>query len=589
MKSTIENDDSEEFKLQIINTSNPYWICPNGLIIIERDNKNYQIASEFIKKISKVKCLLEHMEEYIITEYTIYSAISSGIKPEIIIYQLKKYSKNNIPERIEQLIEKTIKSRIITVICNYEGRRICEGDKKIIEEIKECITINKNEYELKSNIIVFKKKCQEKGILINEKIEIGEKTIPIALKDDTVLRKYQISGISSVFRKGFAQSGIIILPCGAGKTLMTIGIICTFQQPTIIICTTTISIEQWRDEIRKWSTIPLNKIKCFSSIIKETIEESYIVITTYQMIQSKEIEEIRKKKYGMMILDEVHSSVAKEFRKIYYLIEARCRIGITATPIREDCKIKDLDYLIGPILYQESWKELIKEKYIANVQCIDIKCPMTIPFYEEYINNSNYRHKIILSALNPNKIEVTKFLIKQHLKRNEQIILFCDSIIVLKEIGYQINCPIFFGESPNKERLDILNKFKLKDINCIGMSSVGDTSLDIPDASVIIQISTNNGSRKQQLQRLGRISRIKKNERIGYFYTLTSIDTHEEYFIHKKQIYMQNLGFGFECINSTIITHMNTNEQLNLIKYILNESDKRYFNSKSKKESIIDF
>ena len=295
------------------------------------------------------------------------------------------------------------------------------------------------------------------------------------------------------------------------------------------------------------------------------------------MMQSKDVEDMTNRLYGMMILDEVHASVAKEFSLVYSSIKSRCRIGLTATLVREDSKIGELDYLTGPLLYQQSWIKLMKDQYISTIKCFDIKCNMTPLFFNEYISTDNYRHKVILSSVNPTKLSVVQFLVDYHTKRKQQMIIFCDSIVVLKELSTLLNCPLYCGEIQNNLREIVLKQFKNGELMCVLMSSIGDTSLDIPDCTVIIQMSTHHGSRRQQLQRLGRITRITDTKKCGYFYTLTSSDTHEEYFVQKRQNYMQNMGFGFTIVNDMKTNPMPEDEQERLMKRCLGDADKRYF------------
>ena len=283
-----------------------------------------------------------------------------------------------------------------------------------------------------------------------------------------------------------------------------------------------------------------------------------------------------------MILDEVHTSAADGFREVFHRINARCRIGLTATLVREDNKIQDLDYLIGPLLSQQSWKKLEDNKFLAHINCFEIKCPMTKTFYKKYLECTNYQLRVLMSALNPNKIDILKLLIKEHTNRNQKIIIFCDSIIALKEYGSILNCDTFHGELQNKRKNEVLMKFIHGNSKVIAMSCIGDNSLDIPDAQVVIQITSQHGSRRQQTQRLGRISRPKQNDNEAYFYSLTSADTTEEYFCNKRQSYLENMGYGFKVINPGFNCKMSEEEQLKLIQRLTNKYNERNMKKHSK-------
>ncbi|KAL7722616.1 DNA 3'-5' helicase [Entamoeba marina] len=598
MEDGFDSSEESSFEENILDTivnititdpNKPLWICPNGRIIIECDSPLYKEMSAFLGKIAKAVSQMTYIEEYIVSEYSVYSAIAIGLTPEQIITTLTKYSKNVIPKEIINIFEKSTNNHLVKVKCALDGKRTCKCNKEILEFIEKDVKKEGPDLVLITNIINFKQKCKKQNILVIEEVEMGKGkgAIDIKLRDEGIIRDYQQSAISSVFGSGHARCGMIVLPCGSGKTLTAIACICTMKERAIIVCTSVESVEQWRNEIRKWSTIPLTRICCFTSVSKESVTGSWVVITTYQMLSSKDINGIDKELFGLMILDEVHTSAADGFRSVYPLVQARCRVGLTGSLVREDNKIVDLDYLTGPLLFQQSWQKLMTDGYLAEIKCFEIKCPMTKLFYEAYITTKYHRHRNLLIALNPFKIAVTKFLVEYHKKRREKVIVFCDTIIALREYSKRLECKMFSGETPNKDRFEILRDFRLGDIQCVAMSCVGDNSLDIPDASVIIQVSTHHGSRRQQTQRLGRISRVKQEKNKGFFYSLTSVDTSEEKFASKRQMYLQNIGFGFEIIPGLDVTVMREGDQQRLIERTISDSDTRFFNkhNKEKKES----
>ena len=273
----------------------------------------------------------------------------------------------------------------------------------------------------------------------------------------------------------------------------------------------------------------------FTSDAKDKPFGCSILITTFNMIthtqkRSWDAEQcmkwIQEQEWGIMVLDEVHTIPAKMFRRVLTQVQSHTKLGLTATLVREDDKIADLNFLIGPKLYEANWLELQKEGFIARVQCAEVWCPMTPEFYREYLTIKSMK-KMLLCVMNPNKFRAAQFLIKYHEKRGDKTIVFSDNVYALKHYAQALHKPYIYGPTSQSERIQILQNFKYNTkVNTIFVSKVADTSFDLPEANVLIQISSHGGSRRQEAQRLGRILRAKKGaiaeEFNAFFYTLVS-------------------------------------------------------------------
>lgn len=245
-------------------------------------------------------------------------------------------------------------------------------------------------------------------------------------------------------------------------------------------------------------------------------------------------------------------------------VNAHCKLGLTATLVREDNKIKDLSFLVGPKLYEANWIDLTAEGYLARVQCVEVWCPMTKEFYAEYIRRSLTTHSSrlcrLLYTLNPRKFRACEYLVNYHSKRGDKIIIFSDDVPALilycEALKKVKEIPYLYGGTPEESRRQILTAFKTStEVSCIGLSKVGDTALDIPDANVIIQVSSHFGARRQEAQRLGRILRPKPNATgafNAFFYTLVSTDTKEMYFSTKRQQYLIDQGYTFKVVQDLV-------------------------------------
>ncbi|KAF7385138.1 hypothetical protein HZH66_012224 [Vespula vulgaris] len=417
--------------------------------------------------------------------------------------------------------------------------------------------------------------------------------INIDLKPSAVLRPYQEKSLRKMFGNGRARSGVIVLPCGAGKSLVGVTACCTVRKRALVLCNSGVSVEQWKQQFKMWSTADDSMICRFTSEAKDKPMGCGILITTYSMIthtqkRSWEAEQtmrwLQEQEWGIMVLDEVHTIPAKMFRRVLTIVQSHCKLGLTATLLREDDKIADLNFLIGPKLYEANWLELQKRGFIARVQCAEVWCPMTPEFYREYLGCKTNR-KLLLYVMNPNKFRSCQYLIRYHERRGDKTIVFSDNVFALKHYAIKMNKPYIYGPTSQNERIQILQNFKFNTkVNTIFVSKVADTSFDLPEANVLIQISSHGGSRRQEAQRLGRILRAKKGaiaeEYNAFFYTLVSQDTMEMNYSRKRQRFLVNQGYAYKVITKLAgmddepdLMYSVREEQGQLLQQVLTASD----------------
>ncbi|KAM6532348.1 DNA repair helicase RAD25 [Fusarium solani] len=414
------------------------------------------------------------------------------------------------------------------------------------------------------------------------------------LRPNTQIRPYQEKSLSKMFGKGRAKSGIIVLPCGAGKTLVGITAACTIKKSVIVLCTSSVSAVQWRNEFLKWSNINPASITTFTAESKTIFKgRAGIIVTTYSMVtnsheRSRESKEVMNflagREWGLMLLDEVHVVPANIFRQVISSIKSHSKLGLTATLLREDDKISHLNFLIGPKLYEANWMELSQQGHIAKVQCAEVWCSMPVEFYETYLKVS-IRMKRTLGAVNPFNFQACQYLINYHESRGDKIIVFSDDLYSLKLYAIKLGKAFIHGETSHEERMTILENFQRNPlINTLFLSKIGDTSLDLPEATCLIQISPHFGSRRQEAQRLGRILRAKRRNDEGFnafFYTLVSKDTQEMFYSSKRQAFLVDQGYAFKVITQLAGVHnmpdlafANASERQELLKHTLIDNEK---------------
>ncbi|KAJ2888015.1 DNA repair helicase RAD25 [Coemansia asiatica] len=413
-----------------------------------------------------------------------------------------------------------------------------------------------------------KKRCNLIDYPMLEEYDFRNDTInpnlDIDLKPATTIRPYQEKSLSKMFGNGRARSGIIVLPCGAGKTLVGITAACTIKKSILCLCTSTVSVMQWKQQFMQWSTIKEEQIALFTREEKERFKgEAGLVISTFTMVANegkrsyateKMMKFITEREWGMLLLDEVHVVPANMFRKVVSNIAAHSKLGLTATLVREDEKIDDLNFLIGPKLYEANWMDLANKGHIAKVKCAEVWCNMTPEFYRAYLEEP-LRRKPLFYIMNPNKFRTCQYLIKFHEGRGDKIIVFIDNVAALERYATTLQKPFIHGGTSQKERMRILDQFQRNPaVSTIFLSKVGDTSIDLPEATCLIQVSSHYGSRRQEAQRLGRILRAKRRNDEGFnafFYSLVSKNTKEMYYSTKRQQFLIDQGYSYK-----VITHL---------------------------------
>lgn len=647
--------DFTKLELKPDHANRPLWACADGRIFLETFSPLYKQAYDFLIAIAEPVCRPESMHEYNLTPHSLYAAVSVGLETETIISVLNKLSKTKLPkemidfihastanygkvklvlkknrylvespfpEVLKRLLQDDVISRARIVSENPRGSdgftiskaagEIATGHDGLLNEAELAAAAEEKEthsFEIDpSQVENVKQRCLPNALnypMLEEYDFRNDNVNPdlnMELKPHAQPRPYQEKSLSKMFGNGRARSGIIVLPCGAGKSLVGVSAACRIKKSCLCLATNAVSVDQWAFQFKLWSTIQDDHICRFTSDSKERFRgNAGVVVTTYNMVafggkrseeSEKIIEEIRNREWGLLLMDEVHVVPAHMFRKVISLTKSHCKLGLTATLVREDERITDLNFLIGPKLYEANWLDLVKGGFIANVQCAEVWCPMTKEFFSEYLKKENSKKKQALYVMNPNKFRACEFLIRFHeQQRGDKIIVFADNLFALTEYAMKLRKPMIYGATSHVERTKILQAFKCsRDVNTIFLSKVGDNSIDIPEANVIIQISSHAGSRRQEAQRLGRILRAKgkledrmaggKEEYNAFFYSLVSTDTQEMFYSTKRQQFLIDQGYSFKVITSlpppdsgADLSYHRLDEQLALLSKVLSAGD----------------
>jgi DNA excision repair protein ERCC-3 len=632
--------DAENFLINIaepqsrVNLIHEYTLTPHSLFAAVSVGLSTEDIIRDLESYSKTQ-LPETIIDYI------RRSTSSFGKVRLVLKHNKYWIESNDPQVLQKLLKDTVISKLRVSVASSDaevttaaapkmgglviaGTKLAAGAKQaIINETTESTEVPQNPDQMQSVLLEdedddqpdqvhsfevpgearqeISKRCKDLDLPLTEEYDFRDDftnaNLEIDLKPAAQIRPYQEQALHKMFGNGRARSGIIVLPCGAGKTLVGITAACTVKKGIIVLCTSTMSAVQWMHEFRKWSNCPADAIATFTSDNKSSFRTNTgIVISTYTMMSGsvknrahdtkRVMDFIENREWGLMILDEVHVAPAEMFKKVTYRIKAHSKLGLTATLLREDDKITDLNFLIGPKLYEANWQELSEQGHIAKVQCAEVWCPMTTEFYSEYLKATDTQARNLLSSMNPRKFQAAQFLINYHESRGDKIIVFSDNLFSLETYAKTLNKPYIYGETPNAERLRILENFQYNDlINTIFLSKIGDTSLDLPEATCLIQISSHYGSRRQEAQRLGRILRAKRRNDEGFnafFYSLVSKDTQEMFYSAKRQAFLVDQGYAFKVItqlqgmsNLSTLAFNTPQERRELLSNTLLEAEKK--------------
>ncbi|MHC5012054.1 MAG: DNA repair helicase XPB, partial [Planctomycetota bacterium] len=363
------------------------------------------------------------------------------------------------------------------------------------------------------------------------------------------LRDYQHEAVDVFHRNGTALGGcgVIVLPCGAGKTVVGLGAMSRIGRKTLILTTNHTAVAQWRQEILSKTELTAEDVGEYTGLAKEVRP---VTITTYQILTWRRrktdpfihFELFSRNDWGLVIYDEVHLLPAPVFR-VTADIQATRRLGLTATLVREDGHEDDVFTLIGPKRYDLPWKLLERKGWIAEAVCREVRVPMDKDLRKRYAL-AGTRARFRLASENPAKLELLDALLARH--PHDKVIVIGQYIDQLEKVAPHIDAPLITGKTPKPDRLDLYGRFRDEDLNVLVVSKVGNFAVDLPEASVIIQISGTFGSRQEEAQRLGRVLRPKTDGRSATFYTLVSDESVEQEFAQHRQLFLTEQGYAYE-------------------------------------------
>jgi len=553
------------------NPQNPVIVQGDRSILLETDNPRYEEARDALALFAELVKSPEHIHTYRITPLSLWNAASAGMTADEIINALLEFAKYEVPQNITQDVKDYVQRYgRLKLIKQESGDNLClfSLDEALMVEIFNHKGVEPFiEAKIDKNNILIKKGMR--GRLKQVLIKIGFPVEDLAgyvegeplninllelsrSKTPFSLRIYQRDAVDIFYAGGSSRggSGVLVLPCGAGKTIIGIGVLTRLKQHTLILCTNITALRQWRDEILDKTDLPPSQVGEYSGEFKNI---KPVTITTYQILtyRRKKDEDFvhmnlfNLQSWGLIIYDEVHLLPAPVFRAVAE-IQGKRRLGLTATLVREDEKEDDVFSLIGPKKFDVPWKVLERQGWIAKALCTEIRIPLPEAERLRYAV-ADTKSKFRIASENPAKIEAVNLLIEKH--KDDNILIIGQYLDQLDILAKRFNAPIITGKTPNKDRERIYGDFKSGKLKRLIVSKVANFAIDLPDANVAVQVSGTFGSRQEEAQRLGRVLRPKAEGNFAFFYSLVTKGSKDQEFAENRQLFLTEQGYRYRIIS----------------------------------------
>ncbi|NUP33895.1 MAG: DEAD/DEAH box helicase [Streptomycetaceae bacterium] len=540
-------------------TSGPLIVQSDKTLLLEIDHEAAAECRRAIAPFAELERAPEHVHTYRLTPLGLWNARAAGHDAEQVVDVLLRYSRYPVPHALLVDVADTMGryGRLTLAKHPAHGLVLTTTDRAVLEEVlrsKKMAPLVGNRVDPDTVAVHPSERGQIKQVLLKlgwpaEDLAgyVDGEAHPIELAEDGWhLRPYQQEAVEGFWHGG---SGVVVLPCGAGKTLVGAAAMATAKATTLILVTNTVSARQWKAELVKRTSLTEDEIGEYSGTRKEIRP---VTIATYQVVTTRRkgvyphLELFDSRDWGLIVYDEVHLLPAPIFRFTADL-QARRRLGLTATLVREDGREGDVFSLIGPKRYDAPWKEIENQGYIAPADCVEVRVTLTDAERLAYAT-AEPEERYRFCATTATKTRVTRELVESH--AGEQTLVIGQYIDQLDELGETLNAPVIKGETRNTERERLFEAFRQGEISVLVVSKVANFSIDLPEAAVAIQVSGSFGSRQEEAQRLGRVLRPKADGRAARFYSVVARDTIDQEFAAHRQRFLAEQGYAYRIVDA---------------------------------------
>lgn len=539
----------------------PLIVQSDKTVLLEIDHPLAEEARAALAPFAELERAPEHVHTYRITPLALWNARASGYDAEQAVDVLDRYARFPAPQPLLVDVAETMSryGRITLLKHPAHGLILESQEPAILAEISrhkkikpmlgaqidaETIAVHPSERgRLKQELLKVGWPAEDRAGYVDGEahpIELDFKSNPWELRD------YQRLAADSFWEGG---SGVVVLPCGAGKTMVGAAAMAKAQATTLILVTNTVAGRQWRDELIKRTSLTADEIGEYSGEKKEIRP---VTIATYQVVTRKTKGEYRalelfdSRDWGLIIYDEVHLLPAPVFRMTSDL-QSRRRLGLTATLVREDGAEGDVFSLIGPKRYDAPWRDIEAQGFIAAADCVEVRVTMTEAERMVYAT-AETRDRYRLAATAHTKMAVVKKILQLH--EGQPTLIIGAYIDQLEELGAELGAPVVEGKTSNRQREKLFAQFRSGEISTLVVSKVANFSIDLPEAQVAIQVSGSFGSRQEEAQRLGRLLRPKADGSAAHFYTVVSRDTLDTDYAAHRQRFLAEQGYAYRIMDA---------------------------------------
>ncbi|WP_055588781.1 DNA repair helicase XPB [Peterkaempfera griseoplana] len=542
----------------------PLIVQSDKTLLLEVEHPRADDCRRAIAPFAELERAPEHVHTYRVTPLGLWNARAAGHDAEQVVDALVNYSRYPVPHALLVDVAETMAryGRLQLQKHPSHGLVLSTTDRPVLEEVlrsRKIAPLVGERVDPDTVVVHPSERGQIKQVLLKlgwpaEDLAgyVDGEAHPIALEQDGWhLRPYQQQAVEGFWHGG---SGVVVLPCGAGKTLVGAAAMAEAKATTLILVTNTVSARQWKHELVKRTTLTEDEIGEYSGTRKEIRP---VTIATYQVMTTRRkgvyphLELFDSRDWGLIVYDEVHLLPAPIFRFTADL-QARRRLGLTATLVREDGREGDVFSLIGPKRYDAPWKEIEAQGYIAPADCCEVRVTLTDSERLAYaVAEPDERYRFC--ATTATKRRVVEALVEQH--RGDQTLVIGQYIDQLDELGEALDAPVIKGETTNLQREKLFDAFRNGEISVLVVSKVANFSIDLPEAAVAIQVSGTFGSRQEEAQRLGRVLRPKADGRAAHFYSVVARDTIDQDFAAHRQRFLAEQGYAYRIIDADDVLH----------------------------------